>query len=272
MRWRRAAALPVAVCALAYPKATASATKLPPIVQRASAYVAAFVANFSNIVAEERYIQETDRPQRRRELLSDYLFVKPQGQNEWFEFRDVVSVDGKSVAGREQRMLDLFVNPPANLAQRLRAIAVESSRHNLEDIGTLDRPLIALSFLQSAYVDRFAFTIGRMEPELGPAVRIVQFREIARPTLLRADNTRDLASHGFYWVDEDSGRVVKTTLDFRLDFVTTTFRYDADLRTDVPAEMTQQWHLARNASAQFTAISTYGRFRRFNVQTEEKIR
>ena len=271
---RRAAAVLSLATALmfAWPRATASQARLPPIVQRASAYVGGFISSFSNVVAEERYVQRTETPRQMRELLSDYLFVKPPGQNEWFEFRDVVSIDGKPVQGREERMIDLFLKPPDNLGRRIQDVVVASARYNLEDIGTLDKPLIALSFLQPVYVERFAYTVGRMEPDLGPGVRVVQFREIARPTLLRANANRDFPTHGFYWVDEDSGRVVKTTLLFVNEFVTTTFTYDPDLRLDVPAEMTQQWYLGRTRSMQFTATSTYGRFRRFGVQTEEKIR
>ena len=265
--------VPVALaCVVAlWPRPATPQAKAAPIVQRASEYVAGFIANFSNIVAEERSVQQTDRPRRRRELLSDYLFVKPPGLNEWYEFRDVLEIDGAAVAGREQRVLSLFVNPPADLRQRIRDVEAEGSRHNLEDIGTLDKPLLALSFLQQVYLERFAFTIGRYDHDFGPSVRVVQFREVARPTLLRGDN-RDLPSHGLYWIDETSGRVFKTTLDFRTDFVTTTFRFDSELRMDVPGEMSQQWRIGRTGATQFTSTSTYGRFRRFNVQTEEKIR
>jgi hypothetical protein len=259
-----------ALSVLAWPRPSGSQAKLLPIVQRASEYASAFIARFSNVVAEERYVQQTDRPRQRLELLADYLFVKPPGQAEWFQFRDVIEVDHKPVGGREQRMVELFVNPPANLRQRIQEVEAEGSRHNLEDIGTLDKPLIALAFLQPAYVDRFAFTIGRYERALGPDVRVVQFREIARPTLLRG-GVGDLPAHGLYWIEEGSGRIVKTKLDFRQDFVVTTFKFDADLRIDVPEQMTQQWRVERG-TATFTATSTYGRFRRFNVQTEEKVR
>ena len=267
----RLALVVVTMVTVVSPRPAIPQSKLAPIVQRASEYVAAFVTAFSNVVAEEKYIQQTDAPRKRRELLADYLFVKPPGQAEWFEFRDVISVDGTPVAGREQRMIELFVNPPSNLRQRIRDIAEQNSRYNLESIGTLDTPLIALSFLQPVNVERFAYTVGRHEDSLGPNVRVVQFREIARPTILRAE-ARDLPAHGFYWIEEDTGRVVKTTLDFRAAFVTTTFRFDADLRIDVPEEMRQRWYVNRNASTEFNATSTYGRFRRFGVRTDEKIR
>jgi hypothetical protein len=265
-----AAASVAAVCVIAWPRPSASQTKLPPIVQRASEYVTAFVTRFSSMVADEVYVQETERPHKRRELHADFLLVKPPGQNEWFQFRDVYEIDGVPVAGREQRMAELFVNPPANLMERLRAVMSEGAKYNLEDIGTLDRPLIALSFLQSVYVDRFAFTIGRHDDSVGPGVRIVQFREIARPTFLRG-GIGDLPSRGIYWIEEDTGRVVKTELGFRSNFVETTFKYDVELQADVPVRMTQRWVVGRDRISEFNATATYGRFRRFNVQTDEKI-
>jgi hypothetical protein len=267
---RSATALAIVIGVFVWPRASASQTKLPPIVQRASEYVTAFVARFSSMVADEVYIQETTAPRKRRELHSDFLLVKPPGQDEWFQFRDVYKIDGKPVTGREQRMVELFVNPPANLIQRVREVMAEGTTHNLEDIGTLDRPLIALSFLQAQFVDHFAFIIGRYDNNIGPDVRIVQFREVARPTLLRG-GLGDLPSRGIYWIEEETGRVVKTELDFRSDFVETTFRYDVDLRADVPVQMKQRWRVGRDRSSEFNATATYGRFRRFNVQTDEKI-
>ena len=220
-----AAAFVAAVCVTGWPRPSASQTKLPQIVQRASAYVSAFVTRFSNMVAEEQYVQETEGPRKRRELRSDFLLVKPPGQDLWFQFRDVYEVDGVPVTGRDKRMLELFVNPPSNLVSRLRDVAKEGTRYNLEDIGTLDKPLIALSFLQAEYVDHLAFTIGRLDASEGVDVRVVQFREIARPTFIQV-GAGDLVSRGVYWIDETTGRVVKTRLEFRSDFVETTFRFD----------------------------------------------
>src|SRR5437870_55522 len=58
---------------------TATERKTPEIVLRASRYVDSFIQNFSNVVAEERYVQESVYPHRRRELLSDFLLVTPPG-------------------------------------------------------------------------------------------------------------------------------------------------------------------------------------------------
>ncbi len=43
------------------------------LVPRATAYVTGFFERFTNLVAEERYVQETASPRRRREIRSDFL-------------------------------------------------------------------------------------------------------------------------------------------------------------------------------------------------------
>jgi len=73
-------------------------------------------------------------------------------------------------------------------------------------------------------------------------------------------------------VDEQTGRVVKTRLQvgpFRIPpEVVTTFRRDDDLGIDVPAEM-KDWYPDRQG--EIRGLATYGRFRRFQVRTEESI-
>ena len=57
----------------------------------------------------------------------------------------------------------------------------------------------------------------------------MQFREIARPTFLRG-GLGDLPSRGLYWIEEESGRVVKTELDFRQDYTVDSNRIRRELR------------------------------------------
>jgi hypothetical protein len=83
----------VALVVLAW-ASTAAQTKLPEIVQRASAYVDDLVNRFSSIVAEESYVQKEEGPRRTRTLRSDFLLVKPPGETLWYQFRDVIDVDG----------------------------------------------------------------------------------------------------------------------------------------------------------------------------------
>jgi hypothetical protein len=81
-----------------------------------------------------------------------------------------------------------------------------------------------------------------------------------------------MLSRGLMWVDEETGRIVKTRLQigpFRVPpEIVTTYRRDEDLGIDVPGEM-RDWYPDRNGDIQ--GVATYGRFRRFQVKTEETI-
>jgi hypothetical protein len=239
------------------------------LIPRATAYVTGFFERFVNLVADERYVQETTSARRRRELRSDFLLVKPPGSEEWYQLRDVLEVDGKAIGGREERLAKLFLDAPNDALARAEEIMREGSRYNLQDIGTLNKPLIALSFLQHRYVARFRFTVGPLDKEVGPGVRLVQFSEFVRPTIIRKSQANgDLPSRGRIWIEESSGRVVKTQLipgSGSFPEIVTSFKFDADLQLDVPVEMRENY-------GDLTGVATYGRFRRFGVSTEEKLR
>jgi len=79
--------------------------------------------------------------------------------------------------------------------------------------------------------------------------------------------------YGRAWVDKASGRVMKTELEMRNRVrkfayrITTTFVVDERLQLAVPAEMRDSYpgHL------DMTGVATYGRFRSFQVRTQESV-
>ena len=125
---------------------------------------------------------------------------------------DVAEVDGKPVRDKEDRLTKLFMQPSKDALRRAADVQLEGARHNLLDIGTLNNPLLALAFLQAHDQPRFRFNLAGMEKKLGPTVRTVQFQEWRIPTLLRGNGNRDIFSRGLAWIEEDTGRVVKTEL------------------------------------------------------------
>jgi hypothetical protein len=240
------------------------------LVARATVAVTAFVHQFSNLVAEERYIQERRTPRGRRELTSDFLLVQPAGSNEWFQFRDVFEVDGHRLGNRAERLTQLFLESPGDVIARAREIAHDGERFNLEKIGTLNQPLIALSFLQPAYVSHFTFTVGPLDNAEGPGIRVVQYREQRRPTILQSGQANgDLPARGRWWIEERTGRVMKTELVVGGGTSTVThFRFDDDLHVMVPVDMRDSYTLGWT---ELTGVATYGRFRRFQVRTDETL-
>jgi hypothetical protein len=245
------------------------------VLERMTDYVRMFVRGFTNVVAEERYVQTANPSNpgpgpRRRVLLSDFLLVKGQADNDWYQFRDVREVDGRPVADRDQRLTELFLQPWDTAFKQAARIASDGSRYNLVNVGAINYPLLALAFVQPYYRDRFEFSIGRLERDAGRELRVISFREPDGPNPVIGG----MRSFGRVWVEESSGRVMKTELVLRsriLKFaptITTSFVFDERLQLAVPAEMRDSYP----GYLDVTGVATYGRFRSFQVRTEETVR
>jgi hypothetical protein len=249
----------------------------PELVVRASAYVGRFLTAYSNVVADERYEQESTARPRRRTLRSELVLVHYPGSPAWQVFRDVLEVDGRMVGGtREGRLPALFLGPAEQALPRAKEIDAAGARHHIGEIGTLDNPLLVLAFLQREYRERFRFTPTDLDRAAGPTVRIVQFEEVRVPTILRLGGNLDMPARGLLWIDETDGRVLKTELRVgQRDFahssmtwrppstITTIFGLDEQLGIDVPREMRGHYALQ---DVEIRGVATYTRFRRFPVR------
>lgn len=268
----------LAVCALAVGSlplpVSAAGPDLQTLLDMASAYELKFIHDFENVVAEEVYVQEMSTPRRKRTIKSDYLFVKYPDVSGLMALRDPFEVDGKPVrdATSADRMMKLFTSPVPNAILRARALAEEGGRYNLLDIGTLNNPVLTMAMLQSEYRQRFRWNLAGIEKSLGPTIRTVRFEEFRVPSILKMGANQDMLSRGLMWVDEQTGRVVRTRLQagpFRVPpEIVTTFRHDDELGIDVPAEM-KDWYPDRQG--EIKGVATYGRFRRFQVKTAETV-
>ena len=241
----------------------------PEIVDRAAQYVAAFVSRFSNVVAEEVYVQErtegaavTHGTRVRRELTSDFLFVRTSDSADWLVFRDVRLVNGREVRNRESRLLKLLTAPANEARAFAEVLAAENARHGLSNWPGINNPLIALSLLQDEYRYRLAFSLESSTSD-GDWV-ILRFREHVRPTLLRAGRS-EIILDGRFWITRETGRISQTELAIgRNAAVTTTFAYDEQLETDVPVEMRERY-----STIYATGQANYSDFRTFQIQTDE---
>ena len=178
------------------------------------------------------------------------------------------------VRDRENRLAKLFLESrdPVTAIERASEIAKASAQFNIRPVGTVDNPMLALGFLQRVYRSRFRFTLRGRDAALGPDVWIIEYRETARPTLMRGSDDKDVFARGRYWVVADSGRIVRTEVIFSAlgteSIVTTSFEVDERLGTPVPVEMRFKRGGSRN---EVRGVATYGRFRQFAVGTEETI-
>ncbi len=208
------------VLAIAIPSTMTSMLAYEPaldtVLARAAAYVVEFQRQLSGIVAEESYVQSVRYPvgtsvraslllPTHRELTSDLLMVRAVGGDRWIQFRDVFSVDGKAVRDRSERLMQLFVAPTAVSASQAERISAESSRYNIGNLQrTVNVPVLALMVLDPENQPRFAFKrtdhraplLGRGAVAPPDEVWVVEFQEIARPTMIRTTNNRDLSARG----------------------------------------------------------------------------
>jgi hypothetical protein len=264
--------------------ATQEPVTLELVLYRAHHYVAAFAERFSNVVAEERYVQDwraaSGASLGHRELRSDFLLVRVPAGMGWVPYRDVFEVDGTAVRDRTERLTTLFVDSSRTAAQQASAITDESARYNISNVKrTVNEPLLALRFLHALNQPRFRYTLRRPDRGAGPDTWILEYAERGRPTLVRGTDNRDVLSHGRYWIEVSTGRVLRTELQledvYALTKLTTVFRWDERFGINVPVEMEERYTLAGGANqapgARVTGSAGYGRFRVFTVSSEEAV-
>ena len=253
-------------------------TELTALMERAGRYVDAYQRDLALIVSEERYEQEVRYPappmartrdiSTRTVLRSDFLLVRGP-DNGWLPFRDVFERDGTTIRDRDDRLAKLFLAEPGSAMDQARKIFDESTRYNLGSINrNINLPTLALIFLTDTQRGRFEFTDRGRDDN----TRVVQYREVARPTYVSTTGGRDLPVSGRYWIDEASGRVERSELiaadaavDARIDV---TYRRDEGAGLWVPVRM-EEVYKQRTDRSEITGIATYSRFRRFQVKTTE---
>ena len=243
----------------------------------ASRYVRTFVDRFSNVVAEEHYVQDwktnTGIALMRRESTADFHLARIGDSSEWQAYRDVFEVNGTPVRDRNDRLAKLLFQPLPEALDQAAAISAESARYNIGNLQrTVNQPLFALAFLQPANQGRFSYSVDKLDRSAGENVWIVDYKENARPTLVRGTANKDLPARGRFWIDGVSGRIVKTELlledNLQTTEITAAFRNDDRFQIDVPVEMDEQYKVKGNAG-KIAAKATYGRFRQFEVNTQE---
>jgi len=287
----------IGVLALAVASATAQSAdpSLDVVITRVGQYVTGYGDKASLLVCTETYDQRfrpsvLGQPPARR-LVSEFALVKTPGNQAWAGYRDVLDVDGKSVSDHPNRLEALFRSdaPDTALARR---IADESARYN---IGAITRnfnvPTATLFFFLPSDLAGFTFARKGEEDVDGTRVWRVDFKETARPTMIRTREGRDVPSHGTFWVIPEDGVVVRTHLVANgfMDASSTAeidvrYTYDKRLEMWLPSVMAERYAGAiRRPSASggtsiavpstaTTGLATYTDFKRFQTSATIRIK
>ncbi len=266
---------------------SAGTPTLGTVLARAGEHVVAFRQAFFGIIAEEHYrqrVQTLPTRQRssddvfRRDLRSDFLLVRPRGEDRYVEFRDVFEADGRPVRDREERLTRLFLSPLRSDSERIQEITQESARYNIGTIRrTLNTPTLALSLLGPTYQPDVEFSrTTDVEPALDidlPAdLWVVAFTEHAQNTLVHGESLTRLPATGRFWIDAPTGAVVASELVVDAPAAHATidvrFAWEPTVEAWVPVEMREYYKETADGS-RIDGTATYNGFRRFVVEVAE---
>ena len=230
----------------------------PELQYRTGVYIAGVVNGLANVVAQEDF--ELSKPNRR--VTSDLLLVRyPGSVRDLISYRDAAQLNGTAIAGRDERLLDLFVKPTEGRRERARRIMLSADAY----VPSVFNPIFVVGFLQSDFQSRFELTVNDAGADWPREVKAVSFVEIGRPTLLRtgAFGDFDAPTRGTAWIEEGTGRILQTELQVgrgkSMPTMVTTFKLDERLQVMVPVEMKTE-----NPDGH----AVYSNFRRFEVATD----
>lgn len=256
----------------------APALSLSDLLFRSGVYVGDYEKNFSAVVSEEKYTQQVQgivatgarswNSPTHRITRSDVLLVN-LGADRWMGVRDVFEVDGSPVRDHDQRLQKLVLEAPGELRSSAVQISEESARFNLGSIRrTINLPVMALEFLDLGNQARSKFRAAGTERVNDVKATLVEFGEQATPTIIGDGLGRDEPATGRFWIDADSGRVLRTEL--RVDDgpiharIQVTYGPNPKIDMWVPVKMDERYELAQRAEI-VTATATYSNIRKFSV-------
>ena len=253
------------------------------VMRRAHEYVVLYEDHeLSTVVAREQYQQQwldaQGHTKTTRTLTSDYLLFQLPPSEDWFALRDVHDVDGTPVVDRKARLNDLFGRPRDVQRDLAVEIMQESARFNLAPdlyYRTLNVPTFALRFLRPSSRSRMTFAKVGEEQVDSTHSWIVDYREIKGPTYVSTPDRRDLRAQGRFWIDPDTGAVMRSEMivggtrrtSARVT-ITVTYRHEPALGFRVPIEMLERYDDPRHREDDVVvARATYSEFRPFNWRT-----
>ncbi len=251
-------------------------TSLPALLERLGKYVEEYETSLAAVVSEEHYQQEVTALNGmfgdKRLLRSDLLLSKA-GEMGWVAFRDVFEVDGKEVRDRSDRLVNLFLKPTGDSTEQVRKIVAESARLNVGWVNrNINVPTMVLQFAKPAEQHRSEFKRGGTTDVNGVEAREIRFQEKKLPRMIV---TRDgAAAQGRFWIDEATGRVVKTELRIATGSTNATvvvaYEFQPKLKIWLPILMNERYATPRQPV--ITGRATYQNFRQFNVVVGEVIK
>jgi hypothetical protein len=245
--------------------AGAQTVRLGDVVARLDNYLRGYEERLANVVAEEAYRQSveqgptTHRSTTSRMLRSDFALTLTSERNHWMGYRDTFEVDGVPVRDREERLQRLLSSGAIGQAAR---IAEQNARFNLGE-GLISRNI---------NVPTFALEMMNLVRRTGDDVMdgrpgwLIEFRERARPTLVRTPTGRDQATSVIALIDIQTGEVLRTVLTWEhvKGSITVFYGHAPGIPVPVPIRMNERY-VTRTGEV-VIGEATYANFRQFETR------
>ena len=217
------------------------------VVRSAAGYVKAYQEQLTFLIADEAYTQQirsqvpNDRGPQSRTMKSEVFFMYTPA--DWMAIRDVIEVDGKPVADRQDLRAALEKLPAAQVASTFKA---SNSRFNIgRTQRNFNEPILSLLVLGARYRPNFTFERKRVERAGGGTLVTLAFMEKAAPTLIRDLQLRPVFSRGSFLIDAATGRVQEARLGVTIGSVTleltTTYEPNERLGIWVPTRFRERY-------------------------------
>jgi len=264
--------------------------RMDALVEQASRYVLDYEGSFWLLALDEEQLQWIERPTNpgsnlsrtnpgggmvaggataRRIIKSDYLLVQGGEGRGWTPFRDVFSVNGKELRHQDDRMVRMFRSGNVDSYDLAQKLHDQSKSHDLGNVArTINIPMLGMMLLHPDVRERFSVKHDGSESIAGRLVERFNYRETARPTLIKTARGKDLALTGRMWIEPGSGVVVRTEMiaadPIVRAMVTVTFRHDGELAIWVP-ELMEEYYKANVALDDIFSSSTFSAPRIYQV-------
>jgi hypothetical protein len=211
------------------PQPSADEDGVMELIRSASLRISEYKDKFKDLTAEEeQQVEEYDgagKLKRQRRIVSDLIVYQSQLDTSLAaEYRNVRVVDGKVIAKRDERLVNLFkrLDKADSVRKELDRINRESQRYNLEFSSqglTLNEGLLLDESLRTA----FQYTIVGREQLNGRDVIVLQYQQVAQTPGLTA--TMSLPSvlkgaeplyRGRLWLDAETAQLRREEREWTL--------------------------------------------------------
>ena len=270
-----------ALFAAAFLTSWSASAQSPPtleqLLERMGAYLTEYESQLSSVVADERFEQNIFRPGavsrvQGTTLESEVAFIRLPGGAEWLGFRDVKRVNFKAVKHSELSVSEVLTSAVGDMT-KARAIANASAKYNLGLPRTINVPTAALDIIHPAHRAAHRYQLADEESVGGRRTMVVNFTEIARPTLVREPDGDYLVSSGRVWIDPESGAVWRVEWIYQAEKryprapapprLRVDFEPHPELGFMVPRVMTEVF--STTSSTRGEGRATYRNYRRFGT-------